>query len=213
MWSFDCLRPEVAFWLNIRNLAVIIAVLQLYTQPVPLKLPNTRDEWMSCLCGTSLFVHGRALGPADIDHEILSVGQLSLLPSPSRPSLVHSEIKLTTAVKSFMPWLVFGLWLPIEFGSPRLYIFKAETVMEQLRSSAEVFLKGCTACTSESEVTGGYACERLQLPPTLRSTAATLQPLLKSRGPFSQKAIESRAVDWTFKVEDMKQSEKRWGAE
>eukprot|EP00438_Fugacium_kawagutii_P029488 Skav223536 [mRNA] locus=scaffold4327:5184:5687:- [translate_table: standard] len=165
---------------------------------------------MSCLCGASLFVHDRALGPADIDHEILSVGKLSLLPSPSRPSLVHSEIKLTTAVKSFMPWLVFGLWLPIEFGSPRLYVFKAETVMEQLRSSAEDFLKGCTACTESAvtDVTG--ACERLQLPPTLRSTAATLQPLLKSRGPFSQKAIESRAVDWTFKVEVMK-SEKRWG--
>ena len=48
----------LAFWLNIRNLAVVVALLQLYTQPL-LKLPNTLEEWTACLASTSLFVHGR----------------------------------------------------------------------------------------------------------------------------------------------------------
>ena len=139
-------------------------------------------------------MHGRALGPADIDHDVLGVGCLSLLPAPPRRSLMHIEtIEKGKMLKSFMPWPVFGLWLPIKFGSPKLYVFKAETVVEQLRSSAEDFLEGC-----RSNESGGYP--RLELPPTLQSTAAMWQPLLKSRGPFSV-AIESRAVDWTFKVE------------
>lgn len=48
----------LAFWMNIRNLAVVVALLQLYTQP-EVKLPNTQEEWTSCLASTSLFVHGR----------------------------------------------------------------------------------------------------------------------------------------------------------
>lgn len=185
----------VAFWLNIRNLSVIIALLQLYIQPVPLKLPNSYEEWMALFFGTSLFVRGRALGPADIDHDILGVGQLSLLPPPSPPSRLSLVSVETQPTKSLMPWPVFGLWLPIAFGSPKLYIFKAETVVEQLRSSAEDFLESCRF----DESTNGYP-ERLELPPTLRSTAATWQPLLKSRGSFSV-AFQTRAVDWTFKVE------------
>lgn len=178
----------VAFWLNIRNLSVIVALLQLYIQP-RLQLPNSYEEWIACL-GTSLFVRGRALGPADIDHDVLGVGQLSLLPQPSRLSLV-TLVEMPT--KSLMPWPIFGLWLPIAFGSPKLHIFKAETVVAQLRSSAEDFLDSC-----RSEETNGYP--ELELPPTLRSTAATWQPLLKSRGSFSV-AFQTRAVDWTFKVE------------
>eukprot|EP00434_Breviolum_minutum_P017216 symbB.v1.2.015197.t1/scaffold1129.1/size136302/5 len=181
----------VAFWLNIRNLSVIIALLQLCTQSLPCKLPNTFEEWVSCLSHTSLFVHGQALGPADIDHHVLGVGCLSLLPPPPRRSLLLTmETRTATTVKRFLPWPVFGLWLPIEFGSPKLYIFKAETVLEQLRSSAEDFLD---SCKSVGEV-------KLEVPPTLRSTAAIWQPLLKSRGSFSV-AFEPRAVNWTFKAE------------
>ena len=185
------MSAQVAFWLNIRNLSVIIALLQLYIQPL-LKLPNSYEEWIACLCGTSLFVRGRALGPADIDHDVLGIGQLSLLPPPSRLSLV--TLVETQPTKSLMPWPIFGLWLPIAFGSPKVHIFKAETVVEQLRSSAEDFLESCRF----DESTNGYP--GLELPPTLRSTAATWQPLLKSRGSFSL-AFQTRAVDWTFKVE------------
>lgn len=191
--SLDHVAPsKVAFWLNIRNLSVIIALLQLCTQSLPCKLPNTFEEWVSCLSHTSLFVHGQALGPADIDHHVLGVGCLSLLPPPPRRSLLLTmETRTATTVKRFLPWPVFGLWLPIEFGSPKLYIFKAETVLEQLRSSAEDFLDSCKSVRQG---------ERLEVPPTLRSTAAIWQPLLKSRGSFSV-AVEPRAVNWTFKAE------------
>ena len=184
----------MAFWLNIRNLSVIIALLQLCTQS-PCKLPNSFEEWVSCLSHTSLFVHGQALGPADIDHHVLGVGCLSLLPPPPRRSLLLTmETRTAKTVKRFLPWPVFGLWLPIEFGSPKLYIFKAETVLEQLRSSAEDFLDSCKSVPAQGEFS------RLEVPPTLRSTAAIWQPLLKSRGPFSV-AVEPRAVNWTFKAE------------
>lgn len=32
-----------------------------------------------------------------------------------------------------MPWPIFGLWLPIHFGSPALAVFHSETLLEELR--------------------------------------------------------------------------------
>ncbi|CAK9052650.1 unnamed protein product [Durusdinium trenchii] len=191
----------LAFWMNIRNLAVVVALLQLYTQP-EVKLPNTQEEWTSCLASTSLFVHGRPLGPAEIDHNVL--GCQSFLPMPSRGSLLSlQDTGPAKQVKAFMPWPIFGLWLPIHFGSPALAVFHSETLLEELRSSAEDFLGRCRSPAD------GYdgSEQHLRLPPSLRSSIALWQPLLKSRGPFTMEASVEEPLDWTFNAKALKLSD------
>ena len=170
----------LAFWLNIRNLAVVVALLHRFTQP--LSLPNTFEDWVSCLSSTSVFACGRPLTAIDIDHGVLGVGARSLLPAPGRASLVTEADDL----RGFMPWPVFALWLPIEFGAPKLRIFRSENLLAQLRLAAEAFIESCHN-------------ETIRLPPSLRSCAAW-QPLLKSRGGYSPVTTEA-SVNWALKIE------------
>lgn len=139
----------MAFWLNVRNLAVVLSLLTKGSEPMSL------EEWTSCL-QLSLFVRRQALsrpalawpwalrGPADIDHGILGHG---LLPRPKR--LKEDLPELQEVLK---PWPCFGLWLPIRFGAPELRCFRSQQLLPQLRAAAEELLETCKAWSMSMRV-------------------------------------------------------------
>ena len=114
---------QVAFWLNVRNLAVLLSLL---TKAIE---PNSISEWSNCL-QLSLFVRHQALSPMDIDEAF----GVQLLPATSRKALPE--------LSALAPWPVFGLWLPLRFGAPRLRCFRSP-VLPQLRAAAEELLETC----------------------------------------------------------------------
>ncbi|CAE7208617.1 unnamed protein product [Symbiodinium natans] len=189
----------VAFWLNVRNLVVVLALLQQASRPAG-RLPSSSEEWRACLSCTSLFVMGRPLSAQDIDHHVLGLGSHSPLSFPSRKSLQSlcgEQGSVAGHVQGLMPWPIFGLWLPVSFGLPALRAFESEILLAQLRSSAESLVDRCR-CVAEAPQEAGYPrSNTLRLPPILRLSCAVWQPLLKCRGSLAL-STELCDIDWTF---------------
>lgn len=189
----------VAFWLNVRNLVVVLALLQQAARPGG-ALPSSSEDWATCLGCTSLFVMGRPLSAQDIDHHVLGLGSHSPLAMPSRQSLQSmwgEQCSVAGHVQGLMPWPVFGLWLPVSFGLPDLRAFEPEILLAQLRSSAERLVDRCRR-VAEAPQEAGYPCSNmLRLPPILRLSCAVWQPLLKCRGSHAL-STELCEIDWKF---------------
>eukprot|EP00933_Yihiella_yeosuensis_P046184 TRINITY_DN41674_c0_g1_i1.p1 TRINITY_DN41674_c0_g1~~TRINITY_DN41674_c0_g1_i1.p1 ORF type:complete len:295 (+),score=45.79 TRINITY_DN41674_c0_g1_i1:70-885(+) len=182
----------VAFWLNARNLAVLLSLLlSAHLRSVP----SSEESWAKFLSCVPLFAGAWPVRPADVDHLLFEAGVGSPLPFPSRQSLPRgAALKFhQQEMKVIKSWIPFGLWLPVAFGLPPLRIYQPHLLLMQLRLNAEALVVTCfKGSTSTSKAS-------LSLPPILQVASPCLwQPLLKARGEEEALTGEACEVNWVF---------------
>jgi len=168
-----CGDTLLAFWLNVRNLTAVLALLLV-------SAPRASPEaWCDVLRAGMLFVGQRLYCTHDIDNFIFQAGPLPRQRTSSwrvPPELKHSEL-----------FVACGLWLPVRFGLPALRVYRPEMVRAQLRLNAEGLISECVEAAGSKSIS---------LPPVIRDLGAKAWlPLVRGRFHAIE---EANQVNWSF---------------
>lgn len=190
-------ESTLCFWLNIRNLGVLLGAL---ASTLPRKSQG-RGPWVQAMRRGVILIEGVVLSPAVIEHEVLKIGR-GTLPSPTGWYQTPTAGLKDLPLPEYEQWALLGLWLPVRSGLPRLTCFRPETLYAQLKLNAEALLYEHCGPRPNRRSAQDAALSRLNsslvVPSLLQGLDSSEWARIVGLSPGAAFSAEYCDVDWAF---------------